>query len=156
VRAPSTGSLPASLVPSCGPKKIFSRAVRPQFGGARLDIEPSCPDAHRASIEAPAPGIALRLPASCLIGPAPYRRRRWPLLARGHMPIYEALGGLGKRVVGIVGSIEHLVGDVLWIDQTLRHGRPRNWRAIVPSCDVLHTMLIFFRVPLEPSCARSS
>jgi hypothetical protein len=29
------------------------------------------------------------------------------------MPVDEARGGLGKRVVGIVGSIEHLVGDIL-------------------------------------------
>ena len=29
-------------------------AVRLQFGGAGLDIEPSCPDAHRVSIGRPA------------------------------------------------------------------------------------------------------
>jgi hypothetical protein len=40
-------------------------AVRHQLGGTSLDVEPSCPDAHRASIEASVSGVdpALRLPA---------------------------------------------------------------------------------------------
>jgi hypothetical protein len=41
------------------------RAVRLQLRSAGLDVEPSCPDAHRASIEASVSGVdpALRLPA---------------------------------------------------------------------------------------------
>jgi hypothetical protein len=32
-------------------------AIRLQLGGAGLDVEPSCPDTHRASIMAPASGV---------------------------------------------------------------------------------------------------
>jgi hypothetical protein len=32
-------------------------SVRLQLGGASLDVEPSCPDAHDGSIAAPAPEV---------------------------------------------------------------------------------------------------
>ena len=48
-----------------------------------------------------------------LIVTAPHRGRRRPFLARGDVPIDEALRVLGEIVVGIESAFQHLVRDVL-------------------------------------------
>jgi hypothetical protein len=54
-----------------------------------------------------------RLLARRLIRFAQYRWRRGSLRARGHMPVDEPLGARAQRCVGIVGPVEHVVGDFL-------------------------------------------
>jgi hypothetical protein len=59
-------------------------AIGPELGRAGLDVEPSCSDAHRASIMMPTGEVdpSSRLLARRLIRFAQYRRRRGSLRAR--------------------------------------------------------------------------
>jgi hypothetical protein len=56
VRRPYAPSSPRRHIPSLLPSG-YRRAVRLQLGGAGLDVEPSCPDAHGAGIGASASGV---------------------------------------------------------------------------------------------------
>jgi hypothetical protein len=58
-------------------------------------------------------GFCLRLPLSDLIGAAGHGWRWRPPFTGRHMPINEPLRPIGERLVGVVGAIEHLAGDVL-------------------------------------------